>query len=339
MPAGRMPGGWASGARRLFPDWVALSRLAGAAVALLCGLVPPIRAQTSSVTIGTWNIEWLGTPAMRDSTARTAEQIEALATVAADLLDIEVLVLVEINTTSPEWGALKAALAGRGYAFVEAAPRRQTIVIAYDTDEVVPLVTSAPEADVPTEFERADPAGGQCRTANAKQPVFATLRAGNFDFTVVGVHFKSGLKPRNCSDDTFTSWVRGRQSEELIRAATLRQAAGTVDQDVIVVGDFNGGFEDGGAQALRAGGFRLLTEPPNRSPSSGALSYRKGRWESALDHIAIRPVTDAEWIPRSTVYFPDVLRFTPAELEIYLTAFSDHALLAAEFRTDLPDDD
>ena len=298
-----------------------------------------VAQEPETVTIGAWNVEWLGTPAMRDSAARTPEQLGAIAAVAADLLDIEVLVLVEINTQSTEWATLKSMLAGRGYAFVEAAPRRQTVVIAYDTDEVDAVFTANPEPDVPTAFERADPAGGVCRTSNAKKPVFATLRAGSFDFTVVGVHLKSGRRPRTCSDDSFTSWVRGRQSAVLAEAVARRQAAGTVDNDVIIVGDFNGGFEDGSAQTLRSRGFRLLTEPANRSSSSGRLSYRKGPWESALDHIAIRPVTDREWVARSTRYFPDVLSFTEAELEAYLESYSDHAVVTAEFRRDLSDDD
>lgn len=298
-----------------------------------------VAQEPGTVTIGSWNVEWLGTPAMRDSMARTTDQLEAIAAIAADLLDIEVLVLVEINTQSAQWTELEAMLASRGYAFVEAESRRQTVVIAYDTDEVDAVVTADPEPDVPTAFERPDPNGGVCRTSNAKKPVFATLRAGSFDFTVVGVHFKSGRRPRNCSDDTFTSWVRGRQSAVLIEAVNQRRAAGTVDNDVVVVGDFNGGFDDGSAQTLRSEGFRLLTEPVNRSSSSGTLSYRKGRWESVLDHIAIRPVTDREWLARSTRYFPDVLSFTDAELEAYLDYYSDHAVVTAEFIRTLPDDD
>lgn len=298
-----------------------------------------VAQQPSTVTVGTWNLEWLGTPVMRNSTPRTAGQLEAIAALAADLLDIEVLVLVEINTQSNEWATLRSLLEQRGYAFVEAAPRRQTIVIAYDTDEIVALVTGDPEPNVPTAFERADPSGGVCRTSNAKRPVFATLQAGSFDFTVVGVHLKSGRRPNNCSDDTFTSWVRAQQVAVLLEALAVRQTDGLADHDVIIVGDFNGGFDDGSAEELRAGGFRLLTEPANRSSSSGAISYRKGPWESALDHLAIRPVTDREWIARSTWYFPDVLGFTDAELEEYLGAYSDHAVLIAEFRRDMADDD
>ena len=125
----------------------------------------------------------------------------------------------------------------------------------------------------------------------------------------------------------------------LLEALARRQAAGTVDSDVIIVGDFNGGFDDGSAWTLRRAGFRLLTEPANRSSSSGTLSYRKGRWESSLDHIATQSATDHEWLARSTRYFPDVLNFTDAELEAYLEDFSDHALVTAEFRRGLSDDD
>ena len=316
-----------------------LLRVGFIVVAAVVGGRGLVAQEPETVTIGSWNVEWLGTPAMRDSAARSTEQLGAIAEVAADLLDIEVLVLVEINTRSGEWAVLKSMLAERGYAFVEGAPRRQTVVIAYDTDEVSAVITANPEPDVPTAFERADPAGGMCRTSNAKKPVFATLQAGAFDFTVVGVHFKSGRRPGNCSDDTFTSWVRGRQSAVLVEAVAQRQAVGMVDNDVIIVGDFNGGFEDGSARTLRSAGFRLLTEPANRSSSSGALSYRKGRWESALDHIAIRPGTDREWLTRSTRYFPDVLSFTDAELQAYLDYYSDHAVVTAEFRRDVSDDD
>ncbi len=312
---------------------------------LLAGLVLALSGQTiaaqeaATVTVGAWNVEWLGTPEMRDSTARTINELEAVAAVVADLLDIEVLVLVEINTESPQWATLKALLEQRGYGFVQGAPKRQNIVVAFDLDEVEAVNLSDPEPDVPTAFERADPAGGSCRTSRAKRPVFATLRSGDFDFTVVGVHFKSGRRPSNCQDDGFTSWVRGRQSAAILDAIALRQAEGTIDDDVIVVGDFNGGFDDGSTSILRAGGFRILTEPANRSSSSGSLSYRKGPWESVLDHIAIRPVTDREWIARTTTYFPDVLQFTETELARYLAAYSDHAVVLAEFRRTLSDDD
>ena len=50
-------------------------------------------------------------------------------------------------------------------------------------------------------------------------------------------------------------------------------------------------------------------------------------------------MTDREWLPRSTLYFPDVMRFTEADLEAYLATYSDHAVVIAEFRTTLSDDD
>ena len=222
---------------------------------------------------------------------------------------------------------------------VETVTRLVGLTDHHEWDEVEAVSTADPQPDLATEFERPDPSGGTCRTGNAKRPVMVTLRAGEFDFTVVGVHFKSGRRPRNCGDDGFTSWVRGQQSAALLQALAERQEAGTADRDVIIIGDFNGGFADGSNAAFRAGGYRILTEPANRSPASGALSYRKGRWASVLDHVAIRPVTDREWIARTTTYFPDVERMTLTELEYFLDTYSDHALVWTEFRTSLPDDD
>lgn len=292
------------------------------------------------VTVGTWNLEWLGTPTMRrDGGARSLEDLATIATLLADVVDLEVVVLVEINVDSPQWLTLRDLLADRGFRFIVGEAGQQVVVLGYDADEVTLVSAAAPVLDVPTAYERPDPSGGVCRTAGARRPVVATLRAGGFDFTVVGVHLKSGRRPNGCADDTFTSWVRGRQSAALLRAMDARLAAGTADADVVIVGDFNGGVHDGGTDALRQGGFRILTEAGNRAASSDTLSYRKGPYDSALDHIAVPAATERDWIPRTTMYFPVLSRLTEQELAAYHRRFSDHALAWTDFRTDLPDDD
>lgn len=139
----------------------------------------------------------------------------------------------------------------------------------------------------PTTFERPDSDGsGQCTTTNARKPVFANLRAGQFDFAVVGVHLKSKLKPQNCSDETFTAFVRAEQIKALLNKTTRRQQIGQVDQDVLVIGDFNDEVDESGPNALRQGGFRLLTEDANRSSSSGTLSYLKAPFRSKIEMIS-----------------------------------------------------
>ncbi len=309
-----------------------------ASLAIAPFLALAVQQQPGIVTIGSWNIEWLGTPDRRRVGLRSEADLDAIAAVLADHADIEVAVLTEINLESEQWRGLRQRLADRGYQFVHGTVQRQTIVIAYDADEVTYLEAGRVEPAHALEYRGDDPARGTC-VAGVKRPVIASFAAGNFDFTLVAVHLKSGRNPDGCQDEQFTSWVRGRQMATIQEELRARWSAGLADRDVLIVGDFNGGFTDGGAVVARDGGFRYLTEPANRSAASGMLSYRKGRWESALDHIAIRPATDREWLAGSTMYFPRLLQFTEAELAAYLDHYSDHSLVWAEFRTDLADDD
>lgn len=73
-----------------------------------------------TVTVGGWNLEWLGTPDKRGNLGpRSEEDLRAIATTIADVLDLEAVVLVEINTQSSEWTTLRTALSSRGFQFVE----------------------------------------------------------------------------------------------------------------------------------------------------------------------------------------------------------------------------
>jgi predicted extracellular nuclease len=251
------------------------------------------------------------------------------------VLDLEIVVFVEINTASDEWATLKNALASRGFKFIEGSGGNQRVVLAYDDDEVDLLATAeSAEPDVRTSFSR-----GECSTSNARKPLFGNFRAGQFDFTVIGVHLKSGLRPKGCPDDTFTAFVRGEQASDVLAEIGRREQAGSIDQDIILVGDFNAGLDDASLNKLRGGGFRVLTEEANRSPSSGSLSYRKGSFRSVLDHIAARPVTDREWVARSTMYLPALTTMSEDELAKFRQRFSDHSPAWTEFRVGLPDDD
>lgn len=288
-------------------------------------------ALAQQVTVGSWNIEWLGTPDRRGGNARTAEQLEAVAARLADELDIEVAVLEEINTSSPQWSTLRARLEQRGYGLVEGGGGDQRIVIAFDQDEV--QLTGSFEANLQSEFRR------QNCVAEGRQPLLATLRSGNFDFTVVGVHLKSGVVPQGCQDDSFPEWVRSQQAQQIVAEIQRGWSEQRIDADVILAGDFNGGFGDGGLEAFRQAGYSILTEERRRSDASGTLSFRKGRFRSALDHLAVPASTVREWVPLSTAYWPALSSMGENELAAYHRAYSDHAPVWADFNTALADDD
>jgi len=310
---------------------------------MACILAASGQVAEPTVTVGGWNLEWLGTPNKRGTLGpRSDEDLRAIATTIADVLDFEAVVLIEINTQSSEWTTLRNALAARGFQFVEGSGGEQRVVIAYDADELQLKSSSEPSepAGFPTSFNRADTDGsGQCMTSNARKPLFATFSAAQFDFTIVGVHLKSKLKPQTCSDETFTAFVRAEQAKAILGEIARRQQVGQADQDVLIIGDFNDEVDESGPNALRLGGFRLLTEDANRSPSSGWLSYLKAPFRSKIDHIAIRPISDREWIPRSTMYLAAVTTMTDEELDNFRQRFSDHGPVWTEFRISQPDDD
>ncbi len=300
---------------------------------VLLSLVFGSSVLAQQVTVGTWNIEWLGTPHRRNGGARTDAQLEDIAARLADELDIEVAVLVEINTQSPQWATLRSRLEQRGYGFVEGSGGDLRIVIAFDQDEV--QLSGSFEADLQTEFERP---GQNCFT-RGRRPLLATLRAGNFDFTVIGVHLKSGFVPEGCRDDSFPEWVRTQQAQQIVGEIQRGWTERLIDSDVIVVGDFNGGMQDGGLEAFRQAGYSILSEERRRSDASGSLTYRKGRFRSVLDHLAVPASTIREWVALSTVFWAPLTTMSDDDLAAYLRAFSDHAPVWTHFNTALADDD
>ncbi len=309
-----------------------ISRLVALVVGL--SLLTPVLGQR--VGVATWNLEWLGTPDRRADGLRTGPQ---LSEIADRIAQFDVAVLVEINTGSSQWRSLRNALRQKGWEFVEGTGGDQRVVIGYDTNDVEQI--SAFEAEIATEFRRPDPnrPGQNCFTGSARKPLISSFRSQNFDFTVVGVHLKSGRRPNSCRDDSFSEWVRSEQARLTLQAIEQGQASGAIDQDVIIIGDYNGGLSDESIQSIRAAGWSVLSDDNSRSSTSGSISFRKGRFQSKLDHISAPDNTKREWVVNSTVYFPDLTSLSEQELASYHRDFSDHALAYAEFDTTLPDDD
>lgn len=144
--------------------------------------------------VGTLNAFCLGANRRWDRPLRTPEEVRGMAAFLADDLDLEVVVMQEINaaiTGTEEEGIiysrepyrwLSAALGERGYRLMHGASgHAQRVVIAYDADEVE-LLKSARELPARDHFDF----GEDCRRA-VKRPLAARLRAGSFDFWLVGL--------------------------------------------------------------------------------------------------------------------------------------------------------
>lgn len=289
------------------------------------------------LTIGSWNLEWFGTPERRRGLQRTPEDVEDIAQTIVVALRMDVVVLQEIATDSPQWRQLRAALARHGYAALEGqSGDRQRIVVAWNTR--VAQLLSPPgrveAATANTDFEL----GRRCRARGLRRPLTATFRAGRFDFTVVGLHLKGPIRPRGCHDPHTNAKIRQRQIEELLADLRQQRRDGTVDDDVIIVGDLNGQMTDRGVRALIRAGYSVLTAPTLRSHESGRVSYRKSVAQ-ALDHVAISAHTSFEAIAASTAYHRALSEGSRATYRRFRRRFSDHAPVWSRFSTAGPDDD
>ncbi len=283
--------------------------------------------------VGTFNAFWLGTQRRWEMPLRTPQEVRRIAAWLADDLDLEVIVLQEVNTSvhgledgelvfAPDrYRWLREALGQRGYRLMAGETgRAQRVVIAYDSAEVE-LLSPARELEVKNFFDF----GEDCRSAT-RRPLAARLRAGSFDFWVVGVHLKS-RREGECSDR-----IRSQQVAQTA-AAIERLVADSGEGDVILIGDFNALSDDPTTAALRASGFQELTRSRHRARGSGGISYLVGQYKSLIDHVMIRPATSAEWVAESTV-----IHDPGRGHQDYVEVFSDHAAVWTSFTTDRDDD-
>jgi endonuclease/exonuclease/phosphatase family metal-dependent hydrolase len=288
------------------------------------------------VQVGTFNAYWLGADRRYQRPLRTADEVRRMAELLADDLDLEVVVLQEVNAevdrqddgtvfSSDRYRWLRDALAERGYRLQAGdSGDAQRVVIAYDADEVE-LLTPAEDLPVRDGFSF----DAECGRDGLRRPLAARLRAGAFDFWLVGVHLKS-KRGGECSDR-----IRDGQARDLVEAidGLVRESG---EADVVLAGDFNATADEASIAALRSpGSFTPLTLPLYRGRGSGKVSYLIEPYRSLIDHLMIRRRHTAEWVERSTVVYPVG---KGAALERYNGLYSDHAPVWASFYTDRDDD-
>jgi len=154
-----------------------------------------------------------------------------------------------------------------------------------------------------------------------REPLVATFRAGNFDFTLLACH----IKP----DDADSELIALRDA-----ALSVREAV-PGEEDIIFLGDFNA---DGSYLNENQRLFEIL--PPGEFEvviSNDMVTTTVT--ENTYDRIVLRPATSGhEYILGSAqpFRFDDFLELTD---RTFIKSVSDHYPVFARFRTDLEDDD
>lgn len=272
------------------------------------------------IQVGVFNLEWFGTERRGPRSARwplrSARAVKQIARLVTDTLDLEVVVLLEINTWSNRATWLVSALEEKGYESRWTGNPQQNIVIAFDTQAVKAI---EPFKALPSELDIEADSG-----CNLRSPVAQRLRAGKFDFYVVGVH----LAP--LTNSVCAGRVRTAQAVSLAaQVGTLAKKEG----DVVVMGDFGAAPAAVSLAALLEGGLKALTEKRYRSkPSYNVSALNDGRG-ALSDHLMTFAATrDAEWVGKSTMIFSPPS--APALRRKYLRYTSDHVPVWTSFYTD-----
>lgn len=278
------------------------------------------KGNEACIQIGTFNIKWFGTP--NKGPERTKQESERLADMVSRDIDLDLVALIEINPDSQQFEWFRERLKRNDYEVLYKKQDQQSIVIAYDSDQLRYRQGSLRLLAVRDEFDL--PEG--CKTGRElRRPLAADFSAGDFDITFVGVHLKSQIGGY-CADA-----IRSAQMSDL-REALDKLRDDNSDLDVVVAGDFNAQLTDPSASPLSADRrYWFLTEPRFRQSSSGELSYIAPPFEGVIDHILIMPEVTLEWVPASTVIY------RPAGADSispwYLERMSDHVPVWSSFYT------
>ncbi len=284
--------------------------LAGGAAVVALGsgwyLVGPETADAPVIRVAAFNIQVFG-----KTKAGKADVMEVLAQIAREF---DVLVVQEIRdatetvadrfldeingTPGPRYAMFESARLGR------TASKEQYVV--YYVPARVELLDAFVQPDPDDEFER--------------EPIIATFRSGNFDFTLVAVH----IKPTDADNEL----------------AALVDVVGTLltdrpdEQDVILLGDFNADCryldEDDLTHDLRGPGFHWAIENDMVTTTTGS--------GCTYDRIILRDATLSEYAVGSAqvFYFDQEYGLTDQD---FVRSISDHYPVYAEFATTSADDD
>ncbi|HZD26706.1 MAG TPA: endonuclease/exonuclease/phosphatase family protein [Alphaproteobacteria bacterium] len=199
--------------------------------------IPP-SALDESLNVATWNVREFGRKRRSDT---------AILFIAEIVSQFDLVALTELRSDLADLKRLMERL-GRYWKVVmsdfidDPGGNEERIAYLYDSRMVV-FTGLAAEADAPR-VER----GGERLPEFSwwRAPYMASFAAGSFDFVVLAAHIRwgSGVNDRLRELDEFRQWVVRRRS-----------TGAAVDNDFIVLGDFN-------VPSLRSSAYRALSGDP-----------------------------------------------------------------------------
>jgi len=270
----------------------------------------------STVSIGTFNVEWLGSEKAAGMKPRKEAEYRDIASLIKES-GASIMGLEEVGTEEAVQRLINY-LPGYDYVIgttgVRDGGKSQRLVVLYDTAKVQCDKSSVEELKDVMVPEIA----GEGRL---RAPLAVKMKADNFDFTLVVCHMKARFDERakeirNAQADRLNSWIQNRV-----------ETGG--DKDIIVVGDFNDFIGSIPLKKMESQLYFVTQEAAERG------DYSNIKFKSLIDQIGATKTpggAESNYIPQS-VHTPDVGKYPN-----FVKRISDHRPVVATFRSDIDPD-
>lgn len=282
-------------------------------LAAVCSGCSATQATTRTVTIGTFNIEWLGDGIEPEQKPRAEEDYAAIAQLIT-LSGVDILAVQEIENDSAMQRLLRYLPGWRG--LLSHGGHRQNVgVLHRSTMQCIPVGDYYPLAVNP---ER-------------NRPGFVVeCRAGNFDWLMMVVHLKSSSRYDSTEELRRTAIAQRRLQAEILAAWVDSLLQYGRERDILIVGDFNDFPKRSRVPTLTAlerdTAVVFLTEG-----MTSCLDHRR----KAIDHIVATTNAAHRWVAERRRML-DHRAMLPDRAA---NRISDHCLVVGEFEISSPDND
>ena len=229
---------------------------------------PRIEFSGESLTVGTFNIKWLG-DGKKDRTPRTEAEYEMIAAAIRDT-DADIMALQEIeNGAALE--RLQKYLPDFNYLINSRGAQR--VAFIYRNSLSVKKIEEFDELAI---------------SSGLRPGLIVECNTGNFDCRLMAVHFKATSRYDNTEQKRQRSYNIRRQQSELVNDWVKATLAAGDEDDIVVLGDFNDNPIDEATPTLTV----LEENPEFTFLTSDVPSCKNAKWTS-IDHIGVTPAMAA----------------------------------------------
>ncbi|MDQ7825980.1 MAG: endonuclease/exonuclease/phosphatase family protein [Candidatus Eremiobacteraeota bacterium] len=269
-------------------------------------------AGKEKVTIGTFNVNWLGGEAAVDMKPRSDRDYQDIASIIKDS-GADIMGLEEVGSEEA-LDRIISNLPGFDYVIgttgVRGGGKSQRLAVIYNAEKVQCDKSSMEEIREVMVPELA----GEGRL---RAPLAVKMKAGEFDFTLVVCHMKARF-------DDKAKKIRSAQAGKLNEWITEKVQSGK-EKDVIVVGDFNDFLDSPPLKKMDSQIYFVTQEAARKGEASNI------KWNSLIDQIGVTSRAGGakeNFIERS-VFLPDIGPYPS-----FVERISDHRPVVASFRSD-----